>query len=191
MGQSAALYCRVSTADQTCSRQERDLRAFAKKAGYQVVGVWKETASGAKDDRAERKKVLALAQARNIDVILVAELTRWGRSMLDLLHTLQDLQALGVSLIAQTGLQFDLRSAQGKLIASLMSALAEFERDLLRERVPFGHRGRSQAWSCVWPTPGSACEGGPLRVQSAKAGRRWPVVPGNKPPTRVEQEHGT
>ena len=138
MGQSAALYCRVSTADQTCSRQERDLRAFAKKAGYQVARVWKETASGAKDDRAERKKVLALAQARNIDVILVTELTRWGRSMIDLLHTLQDLQAWGVSLIAQTGLQFDLCSAQGKLIASLMSALAEFERDLLRERVRSG-----------------------------------------------------
>ena len=56
LGQSAALYCRVSTADQTCSRQERDLRAFAKKAGYKIVGVWKETASGAKDERAERKK---------------------------------------------------------------------------------------------------------------------------------------
>jgi putative DNA-invertase from lambdoid prophage Rac len=51
-----------------------------------------ETASGAKDERAERKKVLALAQARNIDIILVTELTRWGRSMLDLFHTLQDLQ---------------------------------------------------------------------------------------------------
>src|ERR1700742_498457 len=98
LGQAAALYCRVSTADQTCVRQERDLRAFAKKAGYKVVGVWKETASGAKDERAERKKVLALAQARNIDVILVTELTRWGRSMLDLFHTLQDLQAWGVSL---------------------------------------------------------------------------------------------
>ena len=48
LGQAAALYCRVSTADQTCARQERDLRAFAKKAGYKVVGVWKETASGAK-----------------------------------------------------------------------------------------------------------------------------------------------
>ena len=92
------------------------------KAGYKVVGVWKETASGAKDDRAERKKVLALAQARSIDVILVTELTRWGRSMLDLFHTLQDLQVWGVSLVAQTGLQFDLRSAQGKLIASLMAA---------------------------------------------------------------------
>jgi putative DNA-invertase from lambdoid prophage Rac len=80
LGQAAALYCRVSTADQTCARQERDLRAFAKKAGYKVVGVWKETASGAKLERAERKKVLALAQARKVDVILVTELTRWGRS---------------------------------------------------------------------------------------------------------------
>jgi DNA invertase Pin-like site-specific DNA recombinase len=95
LGQSAALYCRVSTADQTCARQERDLRAFAKKAGYKVVGVWKETASGTKDERAERKKVLALAQARKVDVILVTELTRWGRSMLDLFHTLQDLTGLG------------------------------------------------------------------------------------------------
>jgi DNA invertase Pin-like site-specific DNA recombinase len=77
---AAALYCRVSTADQTCARQERELRAFAKKAGYKVVGVWKEIASGAKQERAERKKVLALAQARKVDVILVTELTRWGRS---------------------------------------------------------------------------------------------------------------
>ena len=138
LGQSAALYCRVSSADQTCARQEADLRAYAQKAGYTVVGIWKETASGTKDDRAERQKVLALAQARRIDVILVTELTRWGRSMLDLCHTLQDLQAWGVSLVAQTGLQFDLRSAQGKLIASLMAALAEFERDLLRERVRSG-----------------------------------------------------
>jgi DNA invertase Pin-like site-specific DNA recombinase len=76
LGQSAALYCRVSTADQTCARQERDLKAFAKKAGCKIVGVWKETGPGAKDDRAARKKILALAQAREIDVVLVTELTR-------------------------------------------------------------------------------------------------------------------
>ena len=134
MGQAAVFYCRVSTADQTCARQERNLRLFAKKAGYKIVGVWKQTASGAKDDRAERKEVLALAQARKIDAILVTEFTRWGRSMLDLFHTLQDLQSWDVSLVAQTGLQFDLRTAQGKLIASLMAALSEFERDLLREQ---------------------------------------------------------
>ena len=138
MGQKVALYCRVSTVDQTCARQEADLLAFADRAGYQVAGVWKETASGTKDDRVERKKVLALAQAREISAILVTELTRWGRSTLDLFHTLNDLQSWGVSLIAQTGLQFDLGTPQGKLIASLMAALAEFERDLMRERVRSG-----------------------------------------------------
>jgi Resolvase, N terminal domain len=62
-----------------CARQERDLRTFVKKAGYKIVGVWKEIDSGAKQERAERKKVLALAQARKVDVILVTELTSWGR----------------------------------------------------------------------------------------------------------------
>lgn len=138
MGQSDALYCRVSIADQPCVRQERDLKAFAKKAGYKIVGVWKAAVSGASDDRAERKKILALAQAHNIDVIVVTELTRSDRSTLDLFLTLQDLQAWDVSLAAQTGMQFDLRSVQGKRIASLMAALAEFERDLLRERVRSG-----------------------------------------------------
>ncbi|HEY9684807.1 MAG TPA: recombinase family protein [Oculatellaceae cyanobacterium] len=134
----AAIYCRVSTADQSCERQERDLHAYAEKAGWQITGVWKETASGAKDGRQERQKILALAQARKLDVILVTELTRWGRSTIDLIHTLQDLQSWGVSLIAQSGLQFDLTTSQGKLMASIMASLAEFESDLIRERVKSG-----------------------------------------------------
>jgi len=93
LGQRAAIYCRVSTADQSCARQERDLTAFAARAGYDVVGIFKETGSGAKIDRVERKKIMALAQARQIDVVLVAELSRWGRSTLDLLHTLKELEA--------------------------------------------------------------------------------------------------
>jgi hypothetical protein len=66
-----AIYCRVSTDDQTCARQERDLRAFARRAGHHIVGVFKETASGAKNDRVERMKVMRLAQSREIDAILV------------------------------------------------------------------------------------------------------------------------
>jgi DNA invertase Pin-like site-specific DNA recombinase len=62
-----AIYCRVSTDDQSCERQERDLRAFAKRSGHEIVAIFRETASGAKNDRAERKKVMALAQARKID----------------------------------------------------------------------------------------------------------------------------
>jgi DNA invertase Pin-like site-specific DNA recombinase len=102
------------------------------------VGVFNETASGVKDDRAERKRVMALAQAREIDAILVLELTRWGRSMIDLVQTLQALQSWRVSILAMNGLQFDLTTPHGKLIASVLASLAEFERDLLRERVRSG-----------------------------------------------------
>ena len=76
-----------------------------KKAGDKVVGVWIETASGAKGERTERKRVLALAQARKIDVILVTELTRWGRSMLDLFRTLQDYRPGTCRWWLRTGLQ--------------------------------------------------------------------------------------
>jgi putative DNA-invertase from lambdoid prophage Rac len=74
-----AIYCRVSTDDQSCERQEGDLRAFAKRAGHKIVAVFKETASGVENARPERAKVLALARARKIDAILVTELSRWGR----------------------------------------------------------------------------------------------------------------
>lgn len=103
MGQLAAIYCRVSTADRSCERQERDLLDFAARAGYQVVGVFKEIGSGAKLDRVERKKVMALAQARKIDAVLVTELSRWGRSTLDLLNTLRQIESQKVSLIAMSG----------------------------------------------------------------------------------------
>ena len=119
MGQIAAIYCRVSTSDQDCKRQETELVAFAAKAGYAVAGVWKETASGSKNDRQLRQQVLSLAQARKIDLVLVTELTRWGRSTLDLFHMLNDLQSWGVCLIAQTGLQFDLATPQGNDVATL------------------------------------------------------------------------
>lgn len=133
-----AIYCRVSTADQSCERQELDLGAYAERAGWQIVGVWKETASGSKDSRVKRNEILVLAQARKLDIILVTELTRWGRSTMDLIHTLQKLHSWDVSLIAQSGLQFDLTTSQGKLIANIMASLAEFESDVIRERVKSG-----------------------------------------------------
>ncbi len=138
MGRRAAIYCRVSTVDQDCERQARDLREFAAQSDYEIVEVFQETASGANNNRPERAKVLALAQGRKIDAVLVTELSRWGRSTVDLIDTLKLLQAKNISLIAQTGLEFDLATPQGKLIAVLMAGLAEFERDLIRERVKSG-----------------------------------------------------
>ena len=134
----AVLYCRVSTADQSCARQERDLAAFAERAGYAVVGTYKETASGVKLDRVERRKVLALAQRHEIDAVLVTELSRWGRSTTDLLATLKELEARRVSLVALNGMAFDLTTPHGRMMATLLAGIAEFERELIQERIRSG-----------------------------------------------------
>ena len=136
-----AIYCRVSTADQSCERQEQDLQTFAKRTGHKIMAVYKETASGADNARPERAKVLALARARQIDAILVTELSRWGRSTQDLVQTLNDLHGWKISVLAQTGLSFDLSTASGKLMRTIMASLAEFERDLIRDRCLAAARG--------------------------------------------------
>jgi putative DNA-invertase from lambdoid prophage Rac len=138
LGQRAALYCRVSTADQSCARQVRDLTAFAARAGYEIVGTFKETGSGVKLERIERRKVVALAQAHHIDVVLVTELSRWGRSTTDLLVTLKELEARRVSLIALNGMAFDLSTPHGRMIATVLAGIAEFERELIQERIRSG-----------------------------------------------------
>ena len=138
MGQRAALYCRVSTSDQSCARQERDLTAFAERAGYEVIGAFKETGSGVKAERGERRKVFALAQRREIDAVLVTELSRWGRSTTDLLATLKELQARRVSVIALNGMTFDLSTPHGRMIATVLAGIAEFERELIQERIRSG-----------------------------------------------------
>ncbi len=128
-----------STADQSCARQEQDLTAFADRAGYEVVGVFKETGSGVRLDRAERRKVMALAQARRIDAVLVTELSRWGRSTTDLLSTLKELEARRVSVVALNRMTFDLATPHGRMMATaVLAGVAEFERELIQERIRSG-----------------------------------------------------
>jgi DNA invertase Pin-like site-specific DNA recombinase len=136
--QRAVIYSRVSTADQSCERQEHELLKFAQRGAYQLAGAFRETASGAKNNRSERKKVLGLAQSRKIDVILVSELSRWGRSTADLINTLSQLESWNVSLVALNGMTFDLSTPHGRMMATILSGIAEFERDLISERVKSG-----------------------------------------------------
>src|SRR4051812_48553693 len=81
---------------------------------------------------------MALVQRREIDTVLVTELSRWGRSTLDLLHTLRDLQAWRVSVIAMNALAFDLSTPHGRMMATSIAGIAEFERELLQERIRSG-----------------------------------------------------
>ncbi len=139
MGRRAAIYARVSTAAQSCERQVSELTSFAERCGYDVAGTFKETASGASANRAARKKVMDLAQARQIGAVPVSELSRWGRSTQDLLATLHRLAGWKVSVVAMNGMTLELDTPHGRMMATMLAAgIAQFERDLISERVKSG-----------------------------------------------------
>jgi len=136
-GSKVGIYTRVSTHDQkTLPLQLRSLKRYAKQRDWSVSLVIKDVGSGA-SERTERDKLLVTARRRNIDIILVWKLDRWGRSVTDLLATLQELSEMGVGFVSLTE-AFDLTTASGRAMAGLLAVFAEFERDLLRERVKAG-----------------------------------------------------
>src|SRR5271166_4115019 len=131
------LYARVSTHDQqTLPLQIRAMREYAAKRGWTIVAQMKEVGSGAAQ-RERRATLIAAARRREIDVVLVWRLDRWGRSVADLVSTLQELQHLGVGFVSLTE-ALDLTTPAGRAMAGLLSVFAEFEREILRERVRAG-----------------------------------------------------
>jgi putative DNA-invertase from lambdoid prophage Rac len=132
-----ALYARVSTHDQqTLTLQIRSLRQYAAKRDWTIVAQITEVGSGA-SQRELRETLLATARRREIDVVLVWRLDRWGRSVADLVSTLQELQHLGVGFVSLTE-ALDLTTPAGRAMAGLLAVFAEFEREILRERVRAG-----------------------------------------------------
>jgi putative DNA-invertase from lambdoid prophage Rac len=133
----AGLYARVSTTDQqTIPLQVRALREYAARRGWVIALQVKEVGSGALQ-RQLREKLLEAARRREIDVVLVWRLDRWGRSVADLLATLQELDHLGVGFVSLTE-ALDLTTPSGRAMAALLAVFAEFEREILRERVRAG-----------------------------------------------------
>jgi DNA invertase Pin-like site-specific DNA recombinase len=131
------LYARVSTHDQqTLPLQIRSMREYAAKRGWSVVAQIKEIGSGA-SQRELRETLIAAARRREIDGVLVWRLDRWGRSVADLVSTLQELQHLDVGFVSLTE-ALDLTTPAGRAMAGLLAVFAEFERDILRERVRAG-----------------------------------------------------
>jgi len=131
------LYARVSTNDQqTIPLQIRALREYAARRGWTIALQVKEVGSGA-SERQLREELLDAARRREIDVVLVWRLDRWGRSVTDLLATLQELEHLGVGFVSLTE-ALDLTTPAGRAMAALLAVFAEFEREILRERVRAG-----------------------------------------------------
>jgi putative DNA-invertase from lambdoid prophage Rac len=131
------LYARVSTHDQqTLPLQMRTMREYAARRSWTVAVQVKEVGSGAAE-RELREKLLAAARRREIDVVIVWRLDRWGRSLVDLVVTLKELAALGVGFVSLTE-ALDLTTPAGRAMAGLLSVFAEFEHEILRERIRAG-----------------------------------------------------
>jgi len=134
------LYGRVSTTDkgQDPELQLRDLRAYAEARRWKVFGEHVDKGeSGAKDRRPELGRLMEDARKRRIDGILVWKLDRFGRSLKSLVTTLEELRALGIQFVSYTE-NLDFSIPAGRAMANLIGVFAEFERDLIRERVRAG-----------------------------------------------------
>src|SRR3954466_11266932 len=133
----AALYARVSTHDQqTLGMQVEAMLAYIKDRGWKAVKQIKDVGSGAKDgDGGE--SCLRAARRREIDVVVVWRLDRWGRSLPDLVVTLRELTDLGVGFVSLTE-ALHLTTPPRRAMAGMLAVFAEFEREILRERVRAG-----------------------------------------------------
>jgi DNA invertase Pin-like site-specific DNA recombinase len=133
----AAIYVRCSTVEQETDLQETELREYAAKRGWECVLYRDKGQSGAKNDRPALNQMLADLRKRKFDVILVWALDRLARSLKQLLTIAEECRSLGVDLVSLRQ-SIDTTLPAGRLTFQILGAVAEFERELLRERVKAG-----------------------------------------------------
>ncbi|MBT1073973.1 recombinase family protein [Geobacter grbiciae] len=135
----AALYARVSTTDkgQDAELQLTELRRFAEARGWLYEEFVDEGISGSKNSRPALDRLIKTATKRQVDCVIVWKLDRLGRSLSHLLRLLNDFQSLDVAFISLRE-SIDMTTPSGKLMAHLLGAFAEYERELIRERVKAG-----------------------------------------------------
>lgn len=147
MHKRAAIYVRVSTDKQTVENQLRELRQIAERRGWEVVKEYDDAGiSGSKgrNDRPGLDEMLKDAQRRRFDVVMAWAIDRLGRSLIDLLSTIQQLETCGVDLYLDQQ-AIDTTTPTGRLMFQITGAFAEFERSMIRQRVRAGLRRAVEA----------------------------------------------
>lgn len=145
----AAIYARVSTTDQNCDLQLRELRDYCSRRGWEISSEYVDTGwSGAKASRPQLDRCMKDAKAHVFDCVLVWKLDRFSRSMLHLNQQLADLNSWGIRFLAVTqNIDTDQANPTSRLLLQILGAVAEFERETIRERVKAGmttakHKGK-------------------------------------------------
>jgi DNA invertase Pin-like site-specific DNA recombinase len=132
-----AIYARVSTLDQDPAMQLRELRAYAKLRNLPIIDEFIDHVTGTTTDRPHLHRLWQVVRARKVDTILVWKFDRFARSTKQLIDALEEFRHLGVDFISITE-QIDTSSPMGKAMFTVISAIAEFERSLISERVRAG-----------------------------------------------------
>ena len=136
----AAIYCRVSTADQHVESQLYDLRELAAQRGIEIVHEYQDCGiSGSKARRPGLDALMADARRKKFSVVLVAAFDRVARSTKHFLQLIDELDSLGVVFLSRRE-NIDTSGPMGRLFLTLISSIAELESDLIRERVRAGMR---------------------------------------------------
>ncbi len=138
----AAIYARVSTANngQEPTMQTRELREYCGRPSWQVAGEYVDVGiSGAKEKRPELDRLMADAHRRRFDAVVVWRFDRFARSVLHLLRALENFRALGIEFVSLSE-QVDTSTPTGKMVFTVLGAVAELERSLIAERVKAGLR---------------------------------------------------
>jgi DNA invertase Pin-like site-specific DNA recombinase len=135
----AAIYCRVSTNDQSVETQLLDLREFAKQRGFEVVNEYTDVISGTKAKRPGLDRLMADARRRRFDIVIVVAFDRMARSVKHFLEVLDELNRLGVEFISLRE-NIDTCGALGRALLTIIAAIAELERSIIVERVRAGMR---------------------------------------------------
>jgi DNA invertase Pin-like site-specific DNA recombinase len=159
MSKRIAIYARVSTSAQTCENQLNELRVVADRAGYQIVAEFvDEGISGSKgrQNRPALDQMLKECTRRRFDLVMCWDISRLGRSVQNLIEIMNELQSLKVDLFfLQQGM--DTSTASGRMMFSVFGALAEYERELIRERVLAG-QARAKAAGVKFGRPKTITE---------------------------------
>lgn len=132
-----AIYCRVSTEEQDPKKQELELLEFAKLRGFEVIRIYTDIISGSKDSRPELNNLMQDAYNGLFNGVLIWKLDRLGRSLQHLISIVNKFDLWHINLICKTQ-DIDTSTPNGKLLFHIFGAVAEFERELIRERTKMG-----------------------------------------------------
>lgn len=171
----AAVYLRVSSADQTVQNQRADIGHYCESRGWTVTEYADEGVSGAKESRPALDRLLKDARRRRLDALVVWRLDRLGRNLRHLILTLDELAALGVAFVSLNE-GIDTNTPAGRLQLHLLAAISQFERDRVIERVQAGlARARAQGRTLGRPRATPLPAGVPRGLSVRQAAVLWGV----------------